>query len=290
MFGVMTLLFLLLRVSGDPAGIIAGQEASPEVIEQVRDQLGLNDPLPQQYLAFLAKVVTLDFGTSLARGQDALDLILAALPMSLQLVGASFLLAVVLAIPLGMIAGVSRSRALQRFTDGLILVGQAIPIFWLAIVLVWLLAVDNDFVPSIFVGGFRSWIVPVISLASFPFAHLVQFTRSGLHEAMTEDFTRTATAKGLPQRTVVMRHGMRPVGVSLITVAGLDLGQMLSGVVLVEVIFAWPGIGQLIVSAVGSRDYPLVEASTMILAAMVVIINFVVDIAYEWIDPRIRVN
>lgn len=290
LFGVLTLLFVLLRVSGDPAAVIAGGDASQETIDEIRASLGLDRPIGEQYLTFIGDAVTLDFGRSFQTGQSARELILKTLPRSLQLVLASMAVAIVLAIPLGMLAAMTRSRLYQRFVDGVVLFGQAIPIFWLAIVLVWVAAVEFDLVPSIYVGGWKSWILPVISLASFPLAHMVQFTRTGLAESMEEDFTRTAIAKGLPKWKVVGRHAMRPVATSLVTIAGLDLSQMLSGVVLVEVIFAWPGIGQLLVGAVSARDYPIVETSTFFLAFLVVTINFLVDLTYERIDPRVRVS
>nr|BFE56177.1 ABC transporter permease [Dactylosporangium thailandense] len=290
LFGVMTLLFVLLRVSGDPAASIAGPDATPEAVEAIREQLGLNRPLWAQYLTFLGDLVRFDFGESFQSRQDALGMILKQLPASLELVAVSFLFALLVAIPLGIAAGMTRNRAYQRLVDTVVLFGQAVPVFWFAIVLVFIFAVTLGAVPSIRTPDPLSWVLPVVTLALHPIARLLQFTRAGLAESLREDFTRTARAKGLGRGRVVSRHALRPVATSLVTVAGLDLGQMLSAVVLIETIFAWPGIGQLLVHAVTARDYPLVEATTFIFALIVVVINFVVDLTYERIDPRVRVH
>ena len=290
LFGVMTLLFLLLRISGDPAASVAGPDASPEAVEAVRHQLGLDRPLWEQYFDFLGNLATFDFGTSFQTRGDALDMVTEQLPSTLLLIVYSFVAAALVGIPLGIAAAMTRNRLVNWFADAVVLIGQAVPVFWFAILLVYLFAVESQALPSIHNGEPESWILPIIALGSHPLARFVQFTRSGLAESMAEDFTRTAVAKGLSPTRVVTRHALRPVTTSLVTIGGVDLSTMLGGSVLVETIFAWPGIGHLLVTSVAARDYPVVEALTFIFAVLVVIVSLIVDLAYEWIDPRVRVH
>ena len=290
LFGVMTLLFLLLRVSGDPAASVAGPDATPEAVEAVRQQLGLDRPLWEQYLDFLGNLITFDFGDSFQTRGDALDMVSEQLPATLELIVISFAVAAVVGVPLGAAAAMTRNRIVNWFADVVVMIGQAVPVFWFAILLVYLFAVQAQALPSIHNGEPESWVLPVIALASHPLARFVQFTRSGLAESMAEDFTRTAVAKGLSPTRVVTRHALRPVTTALVTVGGVDLATMLGGSVLIETIFAWPGIGHLLVTSVAARDYPVVEALTFIFAVLVVIISLLVDLAYEWIDPRVRVH
>ena len=292
LFGVLTLLFLVLRVSGNPAQVLAGPQASPATVAATAKALGLDRPLLSQYVTFLSQAVRMNFGVSYATKGDAFSLVISHLPESLGLIGLAMVVAIAVGVPLGILGAITRARPFERFLDLVVLLGQAVPIFWLAVILIWLLSVQHQVLPSLAPNGFSSnvtsWVQPVLVLALFPMARVLQMTRSGLTESMSEDFTRTATAKGLSRSQVVVRHGMRPVLLTLVTVIGLDLSAMLSGAVLVEVIYSWPGIGQLLVSSVSGRDYPVVEVITTLLAILVVFIGFLVDLAYGFLDPRVE--
>ncbi|MTD15768.1 ABC transporter permease subunit [Nakamurella sp. YIM 132087] len=291
-FGVLTLLFFLLRVSGDPASSLAGPDATAAEVEAVRVRLGLDAPLWGQYIDFLRGAVVLDFGNSYRMSGDSLSLVLEKLPATIGLIAVSYLFAILVALPLGMIAALTRSRIYARFVDTVVVVGQSVPVFAVAVVLVYLLGVEAGLVPTLadegFSSGFAALIVPVFCLAMHPIAQLLELTRAGLQESMREDFIRTAESKGVAPWRVVSRHAMRPVGTALLNVTGLDLAAMLSGGVVVESIFAWPGIGPVLVSSVSNRDYPMVAAATFVVAVLVVLINFVVDLICRRLDPRTR--
>jgi peptide/nickel transport system permease protein len=292
LLGVLTLLFYLLRASGDAAQTLAGPDATPADVDALRHSLGLDKPLWQQYLSFLGGAAHLDFGNSYRSAESAMGLVLERLPATLGLIFLSYLFAAVIAIPLGMLAALTRSRIYGRFVDGLVVVGQSVPVFALSVVLVYLVGVKAHWVPTLadngFASGFAAIIVPVVCLALNPVAQLTEVTRAGLHDSMREDFIRTAESKGLKPWTVVRRHALRPVVSTLLNITAVDIAGMLSGGVVVESIFAWPGIGPLLVSSVSNKDYPVVGAATFLVAILVVLINLIVDLLTRRLDPRIR--
>lgn len=290
--GVLTLLFVLLRAAGDPAEALAGQDATPADLERIRTELGLNRPIMVQYWEFISRAFLFDFGNSYQLGTDAMGEVLHRLPATLGLILAALALASLVGVPLGMIAALTRSRVYSKLMDAIVVGGQAIPVFAIAVLLVYLLAAELHWVPSMATDGFasdpRAIILPVVVLALHPISRVLEVTRAGLADSMQEDFVRTALSKGVPPVRLVGRHAIRPVLNSLITILGVDFAGLLSGGVVVEFIFVWPGIGHVLISGVSNRDYPVVGAATFAAAVLVVLVNLIIDIAYRRLDPRIR--
>ncbi len=292
LFGVLTLLFVLLHSAGNPAAAIAGQNSSPARVAQVSAEYGFNRPILDQYGSFLWEAVRFNFGQSYTNHVAATSLVLHLLPVTLELIGLAYLLALLVGIPLGLIEGLTRSRVYDGLMGAVVLLGQAIPVFAIGTVLVYLLSVELGWLPALASAGLDSGpaavIMPVAVLALYPISRILEVTRSGLRESMQEDFIRTAQSKGASPWRVVSRHAVRPVLTALITVIGVDFAGLLSGGVLVEVIFAWPGMGPELVNAVSTRDYPVVAAATYSFAVIVVLINIVTDLLYRLLDPRLR--
>ena len=287
LFGVSTLLFFLLRLSGDPVAVLAGPNATPETRDQMRQELGFNDPLATQYLHFLEGAVQLDFGRSLRFRTPAIAEILQRLPATLELTAAAMLLTVLVALPAGVCAALWRGRLSGAVVMLVALVAQAMPSFWLGAVLILVFSVRLGWLPS-FGGGTPLHIVlPSITLSAFFVAKLARLTRSGMLDIMHHEYVVTARSKGLGEFLVLRRHVLRNMLIPLATVLGLDIGFLVGGAVIVESVFAWPGIGRQLVDAVFTRDYPIVQATVFVVAAMVVLINVVIDAAYRWLDPRV---
>ena len=291
-FGVLTLLFFLLRSAGDPSESLAGPDASGEQIEKIRQSLGFNEPLINQYWHFISGALRLDFGDSYQRKTSAMGLVLDHLPNTLFLILCAVILALIIGLTLGMLAGLTRSRIYARVVDTVVLAGQAVPVFALAVVLVYVFAVKAQVVPALasdgISSGFSALIIPVAVLSLYMTARITEVVRSGLHDSMAEDFTRTAESKGVSPLRVVSRHALRPVLTSLVTVLGVDIAGLLSGSVIVESIFAWPGLGAILISAVQGRDFPVVGAATFVFAIIIVLMNLLMDIIYRLLDPRLR--
>ena len=292
LFGVLTLLFVLLHSAGNPAAAIAGQNSSPARVAQVSAEYGFNRPFLSQYGSFLWQAVRFNFGQSYENHVSATSLVTHLLPVTLELIGLAYLLALLVGIPLGLIEGLTRSRVYDGLMGVVVLAGQAIPVFAIGTILVYVLSVELSWLPSLASAGLDSGpaavIMPVVVLALYPISRILEVTRSGLRESMQEDFIRTAQSKGASPWRVVSRHAVRPVLTALITVIGVDFAGMLSGGVLVEVIFAWPGMGPLLVSSVSTRDYPVVASATYCFAVIVVLTNLITDLLYRWLDPRLR--
>ena len=287
--GVATMLFLLLRMSGDPAIVMAGGEsASPQVIAAVKAKFGLDRPLYEQYWIFVSKLAVLDFGDSYSWHQPALQLVWSRLPTTLLLTGSSFLMSFLVGVPLGLVAALRRDTLEARFAMLIAFVGQSMPSFWLGILLILLFSVQLHWLPSFGSGDIRNLIMPVLTISGFSIARNARLVRSGLLEVMSEDYIRTARSKGNDERIVVMRHAFKNMLIPVVTVSGLQLGFLVGGAVLAETIFAYPGVGSLLVQSVGTRDYPVVQATVFIIAIAVVLSSLLVDILYTWIDPRIR--
>jgi peptide/nickel transport system permease protein len=292
LFGVLTLLFALLHSAGNPAAAIAGAGASPARVAQVSAQYGFNRPLIDQYGSFLWDAVRFNFGQSYQAHVPATSLVMQLLPVTLELIALAYVLSLLVGVPLGLIEGLTRSRTYDGLMAILVMVGQAIPVFASGTILVYFLSVELGWFPALASSGLDSppaaVILPVVVLALYPTSRILEITRSGLRESMQEDFIRTAESKGVGPWRVVSRHALRPVLTALVTIIGVDFAQMLSGGVLVEVIFAWPGIGQQLVNSVSNRDYPVVAAATYCFAVIVVLTNLLTDLVYRWLDPRLR--
>ena len=289
--------FMLIQlVPGDPATAIAGENATPERLAEIRTDLGLDQPLLEQYGDWVWNAVQGDFGRSLYSGQDVSRQISDRLPVSVQIVAMSILFAILIGVPVGIIAALRHGTFLDRILTGASTLGIAVPNFWLGMILVSVFALNMGWFPA---GGFdgisvglgpflKSSILPAITLGSAGAAEVARQLRSALIDVMATDYMRTARAKGLPKRVVVMRHAVRNAMVTMVTILGLLVSRLVGGTVVVETVFAIPGLGSLVVDAVEQRDYPVIQAVVLVLALIVLIVNALVDVAYRRIDPRIR--
>jgi ABC-type dipeptide/oligopeptide/nickel transport system permease component len=287
-FGVVTLVFVALRMSGDPAATMLPGDASVDELRDLRHALGLDQPLPVQYVRFLASAITGDFGTSLRHQEPAMQLVLERLPATLELAFAALLLAVAVALPLGILAALHRGRLPDMLAMGVAVVGQATPYFWMGIMLILIFAVELGWLPTSGRGGLERLILPAVTLGTHFMAVLARLTRTSMLEVLGQNYVTTARAKGLSERAVVLVHALKNAAVPVVTLIGLQFGTLLGGAVVTETIFAWPGVGRLAVQSIFVRDYPVVQAGVFVLALSFVAINLLVDLLYGWLDPRTR--
>jgi len=288
LLGVMTLVFFLLHLSGDPTQLLLPLDATAAERAAFRARMGFNDPLPLQYIRFAFDVISGNLGFSYRHGAPAVKLVLERLPATFQLTGSALIAATCLAVPIGVIAAVKRGTAVDSITMALALLGQAMPVYWLGLMLILLFSVTLQMLPSGGRGGWETLILPAATLAVFSMARIARLTRSGMLDVLSQDYIRTARAAGIPTRTVVFKFGLRNAAIPLITVIGLEFGVLLGGAVITETIFSWPGVGRLAVDSIFARDYPVVQAVVLVLASIFVLINIAVDILYTYMDPRIR--
>jgi len=288
--GVSIVSFFLTFLTGAPAEIMLPPGATAAQIEKFRAEWGFDDPIIVQYWRFLKRAVHGDFGISLRHGQQSLPLIAARLPATLQLTVTAMLLAIALAVPLGVLAATHRGGPIDLLAMGVALVGQSVPNFWLAIMMILLFAVSWGLLPTSGRGGVAHVVMPAAAIAINLMALLTRLVRSTMIEMLSEDYVRTARAKGLRELFVTSRHALPNALIPLVTVVGLQFGYILGGAVVIETIFTWPGVGLFTIQAILNRDYPVVQASVFILATAVVLINLTVDLLYVWLDPRIRVT
>jgi peptide/nickel transport system permease protein len=288
--GVSIVSFCLTFLSGDPAEIMLPPGATAEHIAKFRAEWGYDDPLLVQYGRFLSRAVQGDFGVSLRHGQSSLPLIAARLPATLQLTVTAMLLAIVLAVPLGVLAATHRGGPLDLLAMGVALLGQSVPNFWLAIIMILLFAVSWGLLPTSGRGGLAHVVMPAVAIAINLMALLTRLVRTTMIEVLAEDYVRTGRGKGLREVMVLTRHALPNALIPLVTVVGLQFGYILGGAVVIETVFTWPGVGLFTIQAILNRDYPVVQASVFILATGVVLINLIVDLLYVWLDPRIRLG
>jgi peptide/nickel transport system permease protein len=291
MFGVVSLVFLLIHlIPGDPVEVMLGESASGADREALRAALGLDQPLPVQYLDYLAGLLQLDLGTSIHFRRPVTELLLERLPATGLLAAATLLVTVLLALPLGIMAAVHRNTAWDSGAMGFSMLGVSIPNFWLGPLLILVFSLWLGWFPVSGQSGFGSVVLPALTLGTGLTAVLSRMVRSSLLEVLGEDYIRTARAKGLPPHRVVLQHGLRNALLPVITLLGLQLGALLAGAVITETVFSWPGVGLLMIEAIQSRDYPVVQACVLLIILSYVIVNLLTDIAYAWIDPRIRLG
>ena len=288
--GVSIVSFFLTFLTGDPAEIMLPPGATAAQIEKFRADWGFDDPVIVQYWRFLKRAVHGDFGISLRHGQQSLPLIAARLPATLQLTLTAMVLAIALAVPLGVLAATHRGGPIDLLAMGVALVGQSVPNFWLAIMMILLFAVSWGLLPTSGRGGIAHVVMPAAAIAINLMALLTRLVRSTMIDMLSEDYVRTARAKGLRELFVTSRHALPNALIPLVTVVGLQFGYILGGAVVIETIFTWPGVGLFTIQAILNRDYPVVQASVFILATAVVLINLTVDLLYVWLDPRIRLT
>ncbi len=287
--GVSIVIFVLVRViPGDPARIMLSESASDEQVSEMRHILGLDQPLPVQYVAFVRQALAGDLGTSLFYGEPTLKVVADHLPATLLLGATSLVRALVIAVPVGVLSAVRRDSVWDFAGMGLAIVGQSVPAFWLGLMLVLVFSVFLGWLPSSGFGSPLHLVLPSVTLGAFICALSTRLIRSGLLEVLHEDYVRTARAKGLTERAVLSRHALRNTLIPLVTILGLQLGSLLGGAVITETVFAWPGVGTLIFTAINARDYPLIQASVLLLSLVFVLINLGVDLVYAYLDPRIH--
>lgn len=289
-WGVLTIVFFSLRLTGDPVLLMLPLGSSPEQVEDMRRALGFDRSVWIQYVDFFGRVLQGDFGESTRFGQPALPLVLERLPATAELAVLSMVLAIVLGGIAGTVAALRRNSVVELLAMGGALIGQATPVFWLGIMLILVFAAELRWLPSGGRGGLEHLILPVFTLAVFSSASIARLLRSSLLEVQDQDFVRTARSKGLTERTILLRHELKSALVPVVTVIGIQTGRLLGGAIITETIFAWPGVGRLVVQAIENRDFPLVMAATTILATTIVGINLLVDLTYSLLDPRIRVR
>lgn len=290
--GVITVVFFVLRLTGDPVQLLLSATSSEEDIQNMRHNLKLDRPLWEQYVTFVGNAAHGNFGKSIRfQGFDAMGLVLNRYPRTIQLAVCALLLSVTLSIIFGVIAAVKRYSALDNAVTFVALFGQSVPNFWLGIMMILIFAVRLGWLPSQGYGHSpRYFILPMITLASPGLARLTRLVRSGMLDVMSQDYVRTARAKGLKEMIVIFRHGLKNAAIPLVTVIGLDFGNLLAGAVITEQIFQWTGIGQLAVESINAHDFPVVQATVFLVAVTFVLINLLVDILYTWLDPRVRLS
>jgi peptide/nickel transport system permease protein len=291
LWGALTVIFMVVRIlPGDPATLMLGAGARPEEIEALRDQLGLNDSLIVQYGRFMSEAVRLDFGDSLWLNRPVLDSVAERIWATGRLALAAMVIALLVSFPLGILAALRQRTIVDYLVSVLSLIGQSVPSFWLGIMLILIFARQLRLLPSAGSDTWQHLVLPAVTLALPLVGVLTRLVRSGLLEVMHEDYIRTARAKGVSSSAVLTRHAMRNMLIPVVTVIGIQLGNLLGGAVIVETVFGWPGIGRLLVNAIFQRDYPLVQASILFITTTFILINLLVDISYVYLDPRIRLQ
>ncbi len=289
LFGALTLVFFIVRlVPADPVRIMAGPDASPKEIQATREALGFNRPIYVQFAIYLKNVLRGDLGRSLRYHRPTASLVMERFPATLQLALASMLLAVCVAIPAGIFAAMKRGTIYDAVTVATSLLGQSVPTFWLGIVLIMIFAVQLRLLPTSGYGSWRHLVMPAITLALYMMALITRMNRSSMLDVLGADYLRTARAKGVHERGVLLRHALRNALIPVVTVIGLQTGTLLGGAVITETVFAWPGIGSLAVDSITTLDYPVVQAVVILSGGIFVIINFALDVVYTWLDPRIK--
>lgn len=319
LFGITLLVFLFLQlIPGDPAQAILGERGTPEQLEALREKLGLNKPLYVQYLTFVKNILTGDLGTSAVSTIPVAEELKRRWPATFELALAATLVAVVFGIPVGILAAVRKNSLLDTLSMSLSLVGVSMPVFWLGLLLVYLFAVNLHWLPTggrlstdlaidfrpitgflvldgmlalkpeVLMDALRHLILPALTLGTIPLAILTRITRSAMLEVLSQDYVRTARAKGLAERQVILKHALKNALLPVVTIVGLQFGTLLGGAILTETIFSWPGIGSYIYEGILNRDYPVVQAGVLVVATVFVLVNLLVDLSYALLDPRIQ--
>lgn len=288
LFIVVTVIFVLLRGVGDPAKLLVSPESTFEDLEHLRSLLGLDKPLYQQYFEYLKQIVTGDLGNSISLVRPVSELIKEHLPPTMLLAGAAIVLAVPLAILAGTVAAVKRNSVFDTMLTSITIAGRSIPGFWLGLILILVFSVYLKILPASGYGSFKHLILPAVTLSSGMAASTARLTRSSMLDVMRQDYMTTARAKGVSEPRVIIKHGLGNAQLTIVTMVALQMGNLLSGSVVIESVFAWPGIGRLMVNGIFSYDYPLVQGCALVMALAYALINIITDLLYTVIDPRIR--
>lgn len=289
-FVVSLIVFFLVRLRGDPISVMAPPTFSQEQIDNLRRAWGLDRPLLEQYWVFLTRAVTGDFGRSVITGTPAMELVLQRLAATIQLAAVASIVGLLIAIPAGVISAIRRNTYVDFATTALATIGTAMPNFWLGLILILIFSVQLRWLPSFGAEHPLAMLMPAVTLGTGLAAQIARLSRSSMLDALGQDYVRTARSKGLHERRVIWRHAFRNSMIPITTAFGLQLGYLLGGAVVVEAVFAWPGLGRLIVDAINVRDITVVQAGVLWFAITYVVINLIVDITYSLIDPRIQVQ
>lgn len=290
LWAVVTIVFFGLRISGDPVTLMLGFEARPEAYEAMSQKLGLDRPIAVQYLKYMQRVLQGDFGESIREKRPVIDVVGDRLPATIELAVAALLLAVLIGIPVGVLAALNRNSMADRGLMSIAFVGQSAPGFFVGIILILVFSFWLAILPSGGRGSMKHLLLPAITLSFAGVASMARLTRSSVLEVMSQDYVRTARAKGLGESRLVMTHVLRNAALPVLTTFGILVGLALSGAVVIETVFAWPGMGRLATNSVLQRDYPVIQCIVLLVAFSIVITNFVVDVLYAIIDPRIRLR
>jgi peptide/nickel transport system permease protein len=285
---ISLIVFLLARLSGDPLHIMLSEEASKEDYAIAAKHWGLDRPLTEQYLTFLGNALRGDLGTSIRLRRPATELVWERLPATLQLAGAAIFVSLVIAIPIGVLSAVKRDTPVDYIGKVVALVGQSMPSFWLGIVLIWIFAVMLGWLPASGTGGPQHFILPAVALGWYQVAAVMRLVRSSMLDVLDSEYVKLARIKGVAERGVVWKHCLRNAAIPPLTYIGFIVAVLLTGSIVIETVFAWPGIGLLAIDAVRYRDFPVVQTVVLLYAAKYVVINLLVDVAYVYVDPRIR--
>jgi peptide/nickel transport system permease protein len=289
LLAVSLLVFAIVRlIPGDPARLLAGDFATDQIVDELRQKWRLNDPLPVQYAVYVGGVVRGDFGRSITTSTPILPELTERFLRTLELAVAGIVVAMVVGGAAGILSAVRRSSLTDYVATALALTGISTPIFWSGLLLILLFSVRLEWLPAGGTGTLRHLVLPALSLGLFGAGVLARQTRSGMLEVLGQDFVRTARAKGLPERVVVVKHALKNALIPVVTVLGDQFGRLLGGAILTETVFAWPGMGRYLIESISQRDYPAVQGAILVFAAAVVVINLLVDLSYGMLDPRVR--
>lgn len=290
LLGVTVIVFgIMFLTPGDPAILMLGENAPQEDLDALRVRLGLDEPPYVQYGMWLGRVVQFDFGRSIRSGRPVTDEIIARLPATIELALLATLLAIVVGVPLGIVSATRPNSAVDHTATVVAFTGLAMPVFWQGLIMILLFALVLDwFPPSGRLGGWQYYVLPTITLGTSAIAAITRMTRATMLETLSQDYVRTARSKGLTGRNIVYRHALRNAMIPIVTVIGLQFGGLLSGAVITETIFSWPGIGRLAVDAIRSKDFPVVQGVVMVFALLYALVNLLTDLLYGFLDPRLK--
>lgn len=287
-FLALTAVFFMVRLSGDPVLLFAPMDTSRTNLDEIRERMGFDDPLGLQYARFVGDAIQGDFGESTRERRPALEVVVERLPATLQLGGVALVISVVVGIPLGILSATRHGSGWDTLARVIAVAGQAIPGFWLGLLLILFFSVRLNWLPTSGRGGLDHMILPAVTLAALSTARYARLTRSTMLDVLGQDYIRTAKAKGLGGQAVLWRHALKNASISLITMTGLEIGRLIEGAVIVEQVFAWPGMGRVTVQALLNRDFAVVMAAVVLFAAMYTVANLLADLAYGWANPQVR--
>ena len=287
-FGVLTIVFVVMHLSGDPTLLLVPQDASAEMIAELRHQLGFDRPIWVQYLDYLYGLTQLDFGISVVQRVPALDIVASRLPYTIQLAAGALVVAIGVGIPAGIIMATMRGSAIERILAAVVVTGQSVPTFLSAILLIFIFGVTLRWLPTSGAGELRAMIMPSIALGALSMSTFARMTRIAIIDELGKDYVRAGMARGLSLRQTVFRHVLRNASIPVITIAALEIGNLLAGAVIIETVFAWPGIGQLAIQSIQSRDFLVVQVIVLLISFVYVMTSVLADLVYVAVDPRIR--